>query len=73
MKRGDILELLKKLLKEADIKQYEIAKELDIKSLSTVNLKLNKKAEFSTEEARKLKNLINSKLNSNYTIEELFE
>ena len=67
------MDILKDLLKKADIKQYEIAEELNIKSLSTVNLKLNKKAEFSTEEARKLKNLINKRLNSNYTIEELFQ
>ena len=67
------MELLKKLLRDANITQSEVAKELDIKSLSTMNLKLNGKADFSTEEARKLKNMINSKLNTNYTIEELFE
>lgn len=66
------MDFLKKVLKEADIKQSEIATELNIKSLSTVNLKLNKKAEFTTEEARLLKNLINAKTNKNYTIEELF-
>lgn len=67
------MELIKKLLREANITQSEVAKELDIKSLSTMSLKLNGKADFSTVEARKLKNLINSKLHTNYTIEELFE
>ena len=67
------MDLLKKLLKDANITQSDVAKELDIKSLSTMNLKLNKKSEFTTGEARKLKNLINSKLHTDYTIEELFE
>lgn len=67
------MEFLKKIIKEADIKQFEIAEELNIKSLSTINLKLNGKADFTTEEARLLKNLINKKMNSSYTIEELFQ
>lgn len=67
------MDLLKKLLKDANITQGDVAKELNIKSLSTMSLKLNKKSEFTTGEALKLKNLINSKLHTNYTIEELFE
>lgn len=67
------MDLLKKLLKDANITQGDVAKELNIKSLSTMSLKLNGKAEFTTGEAVKLKNLINSKLHTNYTIEELFE
>lgn len=67
------MDLLKKLLKDANITQGDVAKELNIKSLSTMSLKLNRKAEFTTGEAMKLKNLINSKLHTNYTIEELFE
>ena len=67
------MEKLRKVLKDADIKHSEIAEELNIKSLSTVSLKLNEKAEFSTKEAYLLKNLINKKTNKNYTIEELFE
>lgn len=67
------MEKLKKILKEANITQLEIAKKLDIKSLSTVNLKLNGKAIITTTEAKLLRNLINEKMQSNYTIEELFE
>lgn len=67
------MDLLKKLIKDANITQGDVAKELNIKSLSTMSLKLNGKAEFTTGEAVKLKNLINSKLHTNYTIEELFE
>lgn len=67
------MEKLKKILKEAGITQNEIAEALDIKSLSTINLKINNKAEFTTKEAVLLKNLINKRLNSDYTVEELFE
>ena len=63
---------LKRVLKDLNITQQEIADELGIKSLSTVNLKLNSKYDFSTTEASKLKNLINSKSDTQYSIEELF-
>ncbi len=63
---------LKMLLKEANLTQAEIGKQLNIKSLSTINLKLNGKAEFTTKEAQMLKKIINEKLNSNYSLEELF-
>lgn len=63
---------LKTLIKEAGLTQSDISLALNIKSLSTVNLKLNGKAEFSTKEATILKNMINEKLKSNYTLEELF-
>ncbi len=63
---------LKEILKELNITQQEIADNLGIKSLSTVNLKLNAKYDFSTTEASKLKNLINSKSKIQYSIEELF-
>ena len=66
------MEKFKKVLKEAGITQMEISKALNIKSLSTVNLKINGKAEFTTKEANELKKLINKKLNSNYTLEDLF-
>lgn len=67
------MDKLKKLLKEANIKNSDVAEELHIKSLSTVSLKLNGKANFTTNEAKILKNLINAKLDKNYTIEELFQ
>ncbi len=63
---------LKTLIKEAGLTQSDISLALNIKSLSTVNLKLNGKAEFTTREATILKNMINEKLKSNYTLEDLF-
>lgn len=63
---------LKKILKDAGITQLDISRELNIKSLSTVNLKLNGKADFTTIEANNLKNYINKKLNKNYSLEDLF-
>ena len=64
---------LKSVLKDANIRQDEVASALNIKSLSTVNLKLNGKAVFTTKEASLLKKLINDKTGKNYTIEELFQ
>ena len=52
------MQKLKDILKESNIKQADIANILDIKSLSTINLKLNGKAEFTTKEARQLKDYI---------------
>lgn len=66
------MDKLKKILKEANITQSEIAKRLNIKSLSTINLKLNGKAIVTTTEAKLLRDLINEKTQNNYTIEELF-
>lgn len=63
---------LKVLIKEADLTQAEIGNALGIKSLSTINLKLNGKADFTTKEANILKKLINEKMNTNYSLEELF-
>jgi transcriptional regulator with XRE-family HTH domain len=63
---------LKRLIKDAGLTQSDISLALNIKSLSTINLKLNGKAEFSTKEATILKNMINEKLNSNYSLEDLF-
>lgn len=64
---------LKTILKSAGIKQQEIMETLDIKSLGTVSLKINGKAEFSTSEAKKLKKLINDRTGKNYKFEDLFE
>lgn len=63
---------LRDIIKNAGISQQEIAKELNIKSLGTVSLKVNGKANWSTIEAMKLKRLINDKTNKNYTLEDLF-
>lgn len=66
------MENLKKILKKAGLTQMDISRELNIKSLSTVNLKINGKAEFTTKEANALKNMINKKLKSKYSLEDLF-
>lgn len=63
---------LKQVLREAGITQLEIIKVLNIKSLSTINLKINGKAEFTTREAIILKNFINTKTKNNYSLEDLF-
>lgn len=67
------MEQLKDILKVANITQFDIANELEIRSLSTVNQKINNKSDFTVSEAVKLKKLINKKLNKNYSIEELFD
>lgn len=64
--------LLKELLKENNITQLDIANELGIRSLSTVNQKLNNKSEFTVKEAILLRDLIEKKTNKKYSIEELF-
>ncbi len=63
---------LKDILKDANITQLDIANELNIRSLSTVNQKLNNKSEFTVKEARLLRNLIEKKTSKKYSIEELF-
>jgi len=63
---------LKEILKDANITQLDIANELKIRSLSTVNQKLNNKSEFTVKEAILLRNLIKKKVSKKYTIEELF-
>lgn len=67
------MEQLKDILKAANITQLDIANELGIRSLTTIYQKINNKSDFTVNEAVKLKNLINSKLNKKYTIEELFD
>lgn len=64
---------LKEILREANITQLDIANELNIRSLSTVNQKLNNKSEFTVREAIILRNLITKKTRKKYTIEELFK
>ena len=43
---------LKMLLDKANLTQSEVGEALGIKSLSTINLKLNGKADFTTKEAQ---------------------
>lgn len=64
---------LKDVLKETNITQLDIANELGIRSLSTVNQKVNNKSEFTVKEAICLRNLIEKKTSKRYSIEELFE
>lgn len=64
---------LKNILKDASISHQEIGEELGIKSLGTVSLKVNGKAEFSASEAMKLKKLINNKTGKEYKFEDLFD
>lgn len=63
---------IKDVLIELNIHQYDVLGVIDIKSLSTLNLKLNGKADFTTKEALKLKKYINSKSSKQYTLEDLF-
>lgn len=64
---------LKELLRDVEITQFDIAKELDIKSLSTVNQKINNRSEFSVKEAILLRDLITKRTSKKYSIEELFD
>ncbi len=64
---------LGKILKDLNITQQEVADKLNVKSLSTINLKINGKANFTTKQARLLRDLINSKKNTNFTLEDLFD
>lgn len=64
---------LKEVLKSANITQFDIAKELGIRSLSTINQKLNNKSEFTVKEAICLRDLIKKRTSKKYSIEELFE
>lgn len=64
---------LKDVLKEANITQLDIANELGIRSLSTVNQKLNNKSDFTVKEAKILIGLIRKKTSKKYRVEELFQ
>lgn len=64
---------LKDILKEANITQLDIANCLGLRSLSTVNQKINNKSEFTMQEAILLRDLIKDKTSKKYTIEELFD
>lgn len=64
---------LKDVLKDSNITQLDVANKLGIRSLSTVNQKINNKSEFTVKEAILLRNLIEEQTSKKYTIEELFE
>ncbi len=64
---------LKEILKDANITYLDIANKLKIRSLSTVNQKLNNKSEFTVREAILLRELITNITGKKYTIEELFQ
>lgn len=63
---------LKDILKDFGITQLDIANELNIRSLSTVNQKVNNKSDFTVREAIILRNMIERKSGKRFTIEELF-
>lgn len=65
--------VLKAILKDEKITNKDVQECLNIKSLSTVSLKINGKANFTTNEAILLKNLINEKSGKKYTLEQLFD
>jgi len=67
------MDRLKDILKDANITQLDVANELRIRSLSTVNQKINNKSDFTVREAILLRNLINNKTSRKYSIEELFD
>lgn len=64
---------LKSILKEVGINYDDISNTLGIKSHSTISLKINGKANFTTVEASKLKKMLEEKSGRTYTFEELFE
>ena len=70
--RGNVIQL-KDILKETNITQLDIANKLGIRSLSTVNQKINNKSEFTVKEAILLRNLIQENTSRKYSIEELFD
>ena len=65
--------VLKAILKDEKITNKDVQECLNIKSLSTVSLKINGKANFTTNEAILLKKLINEKSGKKYTLEQLFD
>ena len=64
------LRLLKDTLKKSGITQFEIKDLLGIKSLSTVNLKLNGKAKLTLDEAVAIRDLIYDRTKKKYKLED---
>lgn len=69
---GDRVYKLKEILRDNDISYEEIGEVLNIKSSSTISLKINNKSVFSTKEAALLRDLIEKKSGKKYSLEELF-
>ena len=65
--------ILKEILKKNNIKNSDVSRILDIKSLSTISLKINGKSQITVLEAKKLKKAINEKSEKQYTLDELFD
>ena len=65
--------MLKKILKDADITYDDLIEALNIKSKSTISLKINGKAKVYTDEAFIIRDLIYKKTKKKYNIEELFK
>lgn len=63
---------LEKIMRDYGIRQLELAKVLNVTPL-TIIYRLNGYRAFKLDEAFKIKNYLNSVLNENFTIEEIFE
>ena len=64
---------LNNLLREYKITQKDIAEKLNINSLGTVSLKLNGKSIITLDEAKGIKELLETKAKKKYKLEELFK
>lgn len=64
---------LQQLLKQNGITHKDIAEKLNINSLGTVSLKLNGKSIITLEEAKGIKELLETKTKKKYKIENLFK
>ena len=64
---------LNNLLRENNITQREIAEKLNINSLGTVSLKLNGKSIITLDEAKGIKELLETKTKKKYKLDDLFK
>ena len=64
---------LRKALKENKINHKDLQNALGIKSLGTISLKITGKSIITTDEAKKIKALLNSRSKKTYTLDELFD
>lgn len=61
------------LLRENNITQREIAEKLNINSLGTVSLKLNGKSIITLDEAKGIKELLETRTKKKYKLDDLFK